>query len=47
MHIVFLEEKKVVGGESVFNITTPKGYKVENLPEEKIIRLLKELELKD
>lgn len=43
----FLEEKKVVGGESVFNITTPKGYKVENLPEEKVIRLLKELELKD
>ena len=43
----YVEEKQVVNGGMVFNMTTPKGYKVENLDEGHLLRLLKELELKD
>lgn len=43
----FVEQKQVVGGEPIFNVTTPKGYKVENLDEGNLIKLLKELELED
>jgi hypothetical protein len=43
----FIEEKQVVNGGVVFNVTTPKGYKVENLDEGHLLRLLKELELKE
>lgn len=43
----YVEEKQVANGGVVFNVTTPKGYKVENLDEGHLLRLLKELELKD
>lgn len=43
----FVEEKQVAGSDiQVFNITTPKGYKVENLDEGQILKLLTELEKK-
>lgn len=43
----FIEEKKVAGSDvQVFNITTPKGYKVENLDEGQILKILTELEKK-
>lgn len=43
----FIEEKQVSGSDiQSFNITTPKGYKVENLDEGQILKLLTELEKK-
>jgi hypothetical protein len=43
----FIEQKQVAGSDvQVFNITTPKGYKVENLSEGQILKLLTELEKK-
>ncbi len=43
----YIEEKQVAGSDvQVFNITTPKGYKVENLDEGQILKLLTELEKK-
>lgn len=41
----FIEQKQVSGSDvQVFNITTPKGYKVENLDEGQILKVLSELE---
>lgn len=43
---VFIDKKEVVGGGTTYNIITPKGYKVENLGEDELVKVLKELELK-
>lgn len=44
---VFIDKKEAVGGGTTYNIITPKGYKVENLGEDELVKVLKELELKD
>ena len=43
----FIDQKQVAGSDvQVFNITTPKGYKVENLDEGQVLKILTELEKK-
>lgn len=43
----FIDQKQVAGSDiNVFNITTPKGYKVENLDEGQVLKILTELEKK-
>ncbi|MEX1100280.1 MAG: hypothetical protein WEB87_07630, partial [Bacteriovoracaceae bacterium] len=42
----FVEQKQVANG-SIFQVTTPKGYKVENLSESQVLKLIKEIETKD
>lgn len=44
---MFVDKREVVGGGTYYNIITPKGYRVENLGEDELVKVLKELELKD
>jgi hypothetical protein len=44
---VFIDKQEAVGGGAVYHIITPKGYRVDNLGEDQLVRVLKELELKD
>lgn len=44
---VFIDKQEADGGGAVYHIITPKGYRVDNLGEDQLVRVLKELELKD